>query len=244
MMFPDILTVFRKEWNEYLHARATWRGTLFTFLVPVLIFGVLFPIQAGREWIESPIVALSFAWLPMLFVSAMTADSFAGERERHTLETLLSSRLPDFAILAGKLLSAASYGLLVTALIVISGVVGVNIIHGRGEFIFYPLKGFIIAMAACVLIAFLIAGIGVLTSLKASTVRQAQQTMSFGIIFIALLPTLFFSFIPSDMRDSLLSPLESANPVLIAGVVLTGILFLDIILLVAARKRFKRQRLL
>ena len=39
-----------------------------------------------------------------MMVSSLVADSFAGERERHTLETLLASRLPDRAILAGKLL--------------------------------------------------------------------------------------------------------------------------------------------
>ena len=55
------------------------------------------------------------------------ADSFAGERERHTLETLLASRLPDRAILFGKVLAAVGYGWVLVMLMLVLSLVTVNL---------------------------------------------------------------------------------------------------------------------
>ena len=72
----------------------------------IAVFGVFLPLQNGASWVTSPITMVYWAWMPLMLVTGVIADSFAGERERHTLETLLASRLPDRAILLGKVAAA------------------------------------------------------------------------------------------------------------------------------------------
>ena len=67
-------------------------GILPMVIVPLGLLGVMLPWQMGRAWIESPLSLAVWAWMPLMLMAGLIADSFAGERERHTLETLLASR--------------------------------------------------------------------------------------------------------------------------------------------------------
>jgi len=78
--------------------------------IPLAILGIYLPWQNGPEWARTPLLPAALSWLPLLLVGALVADSFAGERERKTLETLLASRLSDRAILLGKIAALVSYG--------------------------------------------------------------------------------------------------------------------------------------
>ena len=71
------------------------RGGRFSLVILVGVFGVFLPLQSGAEWVQSPATVFYWGWVPLMLVGGAVADSFAGERERHTLETLLASRLPD-----------------------------------------------------------------------------------------------------------------------------------------------------
>ena len=105
-MIQDILTVMWKERNAlFIQPRSRYRLVV-TFLVPIGL-SIWMPWDTGRDWFQDylPSLIVTFA-LPLLVVGVMIPDSFAGERERKTLETLLSSRLPDRAILFGKLFVA------------------------------------------------------------------------------------------------------------------------------------------
>ncbi len=236
----DILTVFRKEWNEYLHARSSIKGTIMQTFFPILIFGIVFPLQAGKEWIESPIPILSFAWIPLLFVSALTADSFAGEKERHTFETLLASRLKDSSIFLGKLSAAVSYGLIMTVLIAGAGVVTVNIKVFDGSIVFYPLKAFFAGALICVLLSIMIAGIGIMISMRAQTVRQAHQTLSFSIVLIALTPTILLQFVPKPIKEKLFSYLTLLDAQTITLGIIALITLLNILILSLAYRKCRR----
>jgi len=243
-MIRDITTVVYKEWNEYIHARGSTRGMIFMVLFPVVVFGVIFPLQAGREWVESPVTLISFAWIPLLFVSALTADSFAGERERHTLETLLASRLSDRAILIGKFVSAVSYGLAMTALIVLAGLITTNITQWQGKLLLFPLKASLIGALLLVLLGCFISAAGILVSLRASTVRQAHQTLTLGVIIVAFSPTIVIKFLPDELKQSLFGALNTIDPSAAFTVILTVLLVLNALLLAAALARFKRVRMI
>lgn len=88
-MIADISTVLWKEWKEIL-SEGRGRGKV-SVLILVGVVGIILPWQIGRTWIESPMVLAYWAWVPMFLVMPVIADSFAGERERHTLETLLGA---------------------------------------------------------------------------------------------------------------------------------------------------------
>ncbi len=109
-MWHDLQTMIWKEWKELFTSRSTGRGTLLSTLIILFLLGVFMPLQAGEEWFTQPLTVVVWAWMPIFLTLGMVTDSFAGERERHTLETLLATRLPDLAILLGKILSAVLYG--------------------------------------------------------------------------------------------------------------------------------------
>ena len=109
-MIGDVLTVAWKEWRELFQLGGSHRGGRFSLVILIGVFGVFLPLQSGAEWVQSPATVFYWGWVPLMLVGSAVADSFAGERERHTLETLLASRLPDRAILLGKMLAAVAYG--------------------------------------------------------------------------------------------------------------------------------------
>ena len=242
-MIADILTVMWKELRELFLQRGTRRGTLTSLGIFIVIFGILMPIQFGARWVETGVGLLYWCWLPFMLVNNVIADSFAGERERHTLETLLASRLSDRAILFGKISSAILYGWGTAIIGMLVGLVTVNLTAGKGQLLLYPpLIGFG-ALLASFLVTALAAGIGVLVSLNASTVRQAQQTV--GTIFLVIfLPLFFIPMLPGAWRHGLAVFLAMANFFWLAAGILTFVFILDAILIAIAMARFRRDRLI
>ena len=242
-MIADILTVSWKELREMLMFGDTRGRNKLSLLVILLVFGVVIPLQSGRDWVTSPISAMVWAWMPYMWVYSVVADSFAGERERHTLEALLATRLSDHAILFGKLLAALAYGFALTWAILLVSLVTINVaIHGSGLLFFSPLMT-IGALVFSILVSGLAASIGVLVSLRASSVRQAQQWMSFGML-ILFLPFMFIQFIPRVWLESFGAVVMNANPVQIAIWVAVALLVIQSILLAFAMRLFQRSKLI
>jgi ABC-2 type transport system permease protein len=181
-----------KEFRELLIQKPNLRGGWIGLLVFIGVFGILLPLQSGPVWVESPIGIVYWIWVPFMMVSTIIADSFAGERERHTLETLLASRLSDKAILLGKICTAISYGWGLTLISLFLGLVSVNIVYGQGELLMYPLDIGASILSVSFLMAAFAATLGVLLSLRAATVRSAQQTL--GVV--ALLPLILVIIVP------------------------------------------------
>src|SRR5574339_839063 len=109
-MAADSFSMLWKEWKELLQFQGSSRSGLIGLLIMIGIFGIVMPIQWGSMWVESGASLTLWLVIPMMLAAMIVADSFAGERERHTLETLLASRLSDQAILLGKITEAVGYG--------------------------------------------------------------------------------------------------------------------------------------
>jgi ABC-2 type transport system permease protein len=243
-MFADILTVTWKELKEFALLRGSIRATLMNVLLMMFVFGVMLPLQSGRAWVESPLSLVAWAWMPLFLVTGMIADSFAGERERHTLETLLASRLSDRAILLGKVLAGISYSLFMTVLLLVVGLVTINVSSWTGELAIYPMTTLVGFFIFGVLGAALVAGIGVLVSLRAATVRQAAQSLSIGILFLVWIPILGMSLMPDVLMNRVMPVLTKMDGRLVAVAVLTMLLLLDVVVLWLAHSRFQRNRLI
>jgi len=243
-MTAGIWTVIWKEWRELLFQRGSLRATLLSWLPLMLIFGIFIPSQAGRFWVESPLIIVFSAWLPTLPVIALIADAFAGERERHTLETLLASPLSEAAILFGKLITVVSYGWLMTLLILLTGLVAVNVIDGNGELLLYPATIVFGGMVLGILTATTAASIGVIVSLGSPTVRQAAQQLAFVSIALTWLPILALSLLPNTLQASLIESAKSANLTQLLFVSMVALAVINAVLLLVAMARFKRSRLI
>ena len=242
-MIADIWTIAWKEWKEVLLQRGGGlrRGWV-NLAVIVAVFGVFLPLQVGRAWVSSPMVLAAWAWVPMILVTNVVADSFAGERERHTLETLLASRMPDRPILLGKLLAALAYGWGTALVNLVLGLITVNIAHGRGELLLYPAATAAGGVLLSLLMAGLAAGAGILVSLRAPTVRQAQQTLGIATMLLVWIPILGINLLPKDAVASAMQ--ASVNPVHVLGTALVILAIADAVLIAIAMARFQRSRLI
>ena len=244
-MKNDILTVMWKERKGLFRVRGRRAQALMGMLSPVLL-AIYLPISAGVEWVENPLSLLLAFAAPLILVGISIPDSFAGERERHTLPTLLASRLSDRAILFGKIITSVAFGWGVTLILLAIGLVTVNVAHWDGHILFYKPSILLADLALSFLVAMLTAGAGVLFSLRAATAQEAQQTL----MAVLLIPPMILQFGLFAILGSgsgkarlqeVLATLSFEQVILVIVAVL---LALDAVLLMAAMSRFKRARLI
>ncbi len=243
-MITDIFTMMWKEWKEVFLMRGSIRSGLFNLGIIIFLTGVFMPLQAGAAWLTTPILPIAWSWLPIFMALSMVTDAFAGERERHTLETLLASRLSDRAILFGKIAAAVSYSWLISLVGMLIGAVTINIAHPTGTIQFYALSGFAGGLVAVFLGALLISSLGVLVSLKAPTARQAYQRLSVVMLGLWLVPSIGFSVIPESVKMELSARLQSINFTAVGLAILAGLVVVDAVLLWVNLNRFRRARLI
>jgi ABC-2 type transport system permease protein len=242
-MMTDILNVTWKELREILIFSDPRGRSKISLLIMIGVFGILIPLQNGRAWVESPISAIAWGWMPFLMVSNVVADSFAGERERHTLESLLATRLSDRAILFGKLLAALLYGFTLTWIMLLLSLVTVNLVFGHGQLLLFSAVMLLAMFIFSLLISGLAASAGVLVSLRAASVRQAQQTLSLSM-FLLFVPFLILGFLPSATVERVGQSLQNINFSLVVVWIAVGIFLLDLGLTLIALKRFQRSKLI
>ncbi len=247
-MITDIWTVMRKELIEIFFQRANVGGGRrvgwFSLAIVLAVFGLFLPLQIGPDWLQQPQLLVFWAWVPLFLVTSVTTDTFAGERERHTLETLLASRLSDRAILFGKIAAAIFYGWGLALVSVLLSVTTINIAYGQGQFLFYPLDVAGLGAVLSLLASGLSATAGVLISLRASSARQAAQIMSATIMLLLFIPLLTLQALPGDTRAQLASSLSQASfdQTAIGGALALAVI--DGLLLLASLARFQRAKLI
>lgn len=243
-MIQDLGTVIWKEWRCLFRGREKRLRTVLTLAAPLLFFGIYMPIETGDRWFTGfPPLLVCFA-APLLMAMLVAPDSFAGERERHTLPTLLASRLPDGAILWGKLgfCFVLSWGL---ALVSLALGLAVANLASDGGFQLYSLRIGTTAVGLSALFALLSVSLAVPVSLRSSTAQEATQMLA---AFLFLPPTLILPVLilvkkyrPTWAPKELIARLD-------VGVVTIGLVALlvlvDVVLLWWARRLFRRGRLI
>jgi Ca2+/H+ antiporter len=94
------------------------------------------------------------------------------------------------------------------------------------------------------LAALLISSLGTLVSLSAPTARQAYQRLGIAVMAIWLIPTIGIQFLPEQLKQSLSASLGNVNlQQVFIGIVIV-LVVADAILLLSARARFKRSKLI
>jgi ABC-2 type transport system permease protein len=232
----DIWTMMWKE-SKDVFFQGGWRS-LIRPLIVVAIIGIYVPLQIGPQWLDlTPVGMVLLLWVPFFLIISFVGDAIAGERERHTLETLLATRMPAHAILLGKVVTTALYGWGMGVLSLLLGLVLVNLSSIQGNWLFYPLDLFVDAIALSLLVSVLGTSAGVLISLRASTARQAQQILSVGTLVFVFGSIIALRAVPA----SVISSLDYSQLLLIAIVVIA---ILDAILLGLSLLSFQRSRLI
>jgi ABC-2 type transport system permease protein len=233
----DIRTMIWKETKDSI-----LQGGLTALVRPLLLMGILgiiFPLRFGLQWLAlAPLVVGIVVYFPLLLVLSFVGDSIAGERERHTLETLLASRISDSAIVLGKIIVTTVYAWSTALLGLLLGLVVANLSKGQGSWQFYTHVDLLLEVLGLSLLTGLLgASGGVLISMRSATVRQAQQLVLVAMLVLAGGGVLLSRFLPADV----ISSLSESQLWLIAIAVLA---VLDLILLGVSLVSFRRTRLM
>lgn len=240
----DIAAVMWKESREILDPRSTKGRDLLVGVLFVGIFGVFSPWVHGEAWVRMPLMVFAYAFLAGAAAAAPTLEAFAGERERHTLETLLATPLSDRSILLGKYFTAVLFGWALVPIIMVVGLAAVNLLHGDGAWIVYRPAFALWTLLLPLLAAGIYAAVGIFISLRAATLRQASQTLGMSIVVILIAPFIVLVMLPDAWAAAFLSfvtGLGTDRQMLGLAVVM---LTLNVALMVAAMRRFRRGRLI
>jgi len=241
----DTWTVIRKELRELVVAAAGNAVVRGLWAVLAVVFGVVLPWWMGHNWLDRPLTLVVWLILPVPLVVTGVAESIAGERERHTLEPLLATRLPIRAILTGKILAATVFGWLGSLVIMLIGLAVVNLADPAGALHLYTPGLGVAILWFGLLAALFTACVGVSVSMHATTVRRACITMSlllvvlsFGIaVSVALMLHLGLTITPRPPINLPAVPTSATTGALL-------LLLADIGLFVLAGRQFRRTRLL
>jgi ABC-2 type transport system permease protein len=238
-MIRDVLTVMWKERRGFFAAQGgRWR-TLFSLISP-LFLAVYLPWDAGTRWLTGYPSLVLCSLVSILFTGITIPDSFAGERERHTLATLLASRLPDRAILLGKLFNIILYTVLTVLLALLIGAGVANGVDWQGHLVFYRPLVLVVDLAVVILLTLLVGGVGILISLRSETAQGAAQVL-LGSIFM---PIMILGFVGLLFREPIRAFISRLDLAQIGWGVVLLIALADIGLLALVFGRFRRGRLL
>ncbi len=168
-----------REWLQFLHALG--RGGMIRLAVIYgLLMGWLIPSGLAAGSSDAP--AIVFAVIPVFLAGPLSIDAFAGERDRMTLETLLSSPVGDGQLLAAKALFPVLVSLGASAL---SCLVFCSVSLARGTGL--PSGGSLFyAVVLGLALTSLATAIGLHISLRARTSRSAQQWYSAVLVGLSV----------------------------------------------------------
>jgi ABC-2 type transport system permease protein len=220
-------------------------GGIRPFLVLVVMFAVFIPRSMGSTWTGLPAIAIA-SLVALMGVLTIIPDSFAGERDRKTLETLLTSRLSDRAILLGKIAAVVVIGLGGVVVMLIVSLVVVNVGSHHGGLILYSPLEIAAALGAAALAGSLLANIGVLASLRAPSVMAAQKVMGLGVFAIGALGSALVTTLPDGFKTTLERLAEQAgteSPVVLVAVAVVVLVVVNVALFAVTTRLFRRPKL-
>jgi ABC-type Na+ efflux pump permease subunit len=173
--------------------------------------------------------------VPIALPIYIAADSFAGEKERKTIQQLLSTPLTDSEILLGKILTALIPTIITTYACVISTTIVVNLTwyfsYGAFQIIFPDLIALIQVVFLYPLLAFFGILVTVWASMRVNKVMEANQLGG-----IAIIPVMLIAFLPIIIG--------TMTSIYYAFIVVAAFAIADYGLFKVASRRFTREAIL
>ena len=153
--------------------------------------GLVIGWEAGPNLASLPILPILGAFIGLTVTIPSVADSFAGERERHTLESLFATPLSDAALVLGKLAACVLMVFLAMPVFILLAVVAAAI-KSSGAVLHQPALGPLAleTLLLALLAALVIGAVGLQVSLRAGSVRNALQGITLAILALVGVPRL------------------------------------------------------
>lgn len=201
----------------------------------------MLPISAGEHdqeqmilwFMLNKVMPAFFLMIPVMASSVMAASSFVGEKEKHTLETLLYSPLSLKQLFQSKILAGFSVGMMVSyiSFAAMMLVLEIEMLFLTGSVMMPDISWLIIMLFIAPAISLVAIAVTVRGSAKAQTIEEAQQRAVFLIFpILALVIGQFTGVI-----------LVNSGLLLGLGIVLA---VLDVLLMRGASRRFTYEKLL
>jgi len=194
-MRRDLEAIWMVARREFMDQLRDWR-----IVVPMLLLVSLFPFIAddttrqavnfmnrfGGDLILDnlvPFVVLVIGFFPLSFTLVVALESFVGEKERGTIEPLLSSPLEDSHMYLGKLLVGIT-----TPLVFSYGSIGIYLILISRRPVEFP-SAYMLALILLLTFAHavLMVSSAIVISVQATTIRAANLLASFVVVPVAFL---------------------------------------------------------
>ncbi len=220
-------------WKELIEAKGLvreWRGWMIVIGFVVLSMIVQLSAVASWYWEQDADTSLIF-WFAMaaampLLIAQRSADSIAGERERHTGEILFTTRLSHSGILLGKLAATALLPWTLLLVVPVTGAILTNLIHLSGGPYFYPSSVLVAGVGLTLTVAFLFAAAGMLVSMGAPTVQHAARRISWFLMPVLIAPGLLVrsSLWPASLESDANSQADGIIEVAASGNLATYVL--------------------
>ena len=152
-------------------------------------------IKTEDNFFSSYVINYAFLFIIMAITVSATypaTDATAGEKERGTLETLLTFPIKSRDIIIGKFLSVTLSSIITGMLSLLLAIISLKIANNmftiyEGVNLMLPLSSFIFAIVVIIAYSFLISGLCIAIASKSATFKEAQS---------ALTPLTFISFFP------------------------------------------------
>jgi len=228
-MITDILTVMWKEKKGLFRQKGSRTRAILTMLVPVIMIVVILPFQIAEDWTSGYFSLIAAVIVPLLLVGTQIPESFAGER------------------LFGKMGMAIGYAWGVTIVALLLSLITVNISNWTGHILFFAPATALANLTISLVMASIMANLGILISLRSSTVQGATQ----ALMGITLTPLILFQIaglvvleIRRDWLDNIIEMFRSIEPVHTILIVLAVLLLIFIALFWVVLTRFRRDRLI
>ncbi len=190
----DLRTMLWKEVRELLAVRRS----LVLFLVAVLVFGILPAValhghHAASGRVLAPIInwfRLGYGLFATLFLGLQTApDLVLHERIGRSLDYLLATRLPDWAIYGGKVLTSALFAYLAGLLaLAVQLVVSALMDNGRGwQWLYFGQADTrTVALRVMAGLALYVSVLGTFVAFRVGDQRTAYMVSLVGVVVLIL----------------------------------------------------------
>ena len=241
---------------------ASWRlaarGLSTALVQPVAIDDIDVSTPAARATALFGILSYFIVFATLMGGLYVAIDATAGERERGSLEPLLTLPVRRTALVYGKILAACTFMALSLGLTVVTFAVSLHFVH-LDQFGMQLDLGPLTALAIyAVMLPFVLLGASLLT-LVASFTRSYREAQSWlgGLVLVPTMPILFASiyqlaprlglmWVPSLSQHLLIQSLLRGDPIGIAAVALSvgATLGLGVLLARLAAHLYSRERIL
>lgn len=195
-------------------------------------------IKEKENFAVGYITTYSFLFIIMAITISATypaTDATAGEKERGTLETLLTFPIKSKDIILGKFLSVSISSIITGIISLILMLVSLNIVNDQFEIykevsLMLSFESIIFSIVVIVAYSLLISGLCIAIASKAKTFKEAQSALT-PLTFISFFPSMI-AFMINTQSSALLSLIPFLNfTLLFEDVVAGGVSILNVALM-------------